>query len=78
MFSLFVICAMQDADTGLTMAAYDMEIREFFADAGFVGTPCAGKSIPSLGYAVAGQEPTVPGPLIFSSMCASGNTNFAV
>jgi FtsP/CotA-like multicopper oxidase with cupredoxin domain len=57
-----------DADTGLTMAAYGLEIKEFFADAGFVGTPCAGKSIPSLGYAVAGQEPTVPGPLIFSAM----------
>jgi hypothetical protein len=62
---------VQDADTGLTMAAYGLEIREFFADAGFTGTPCAGKSIPSLGYAVAGQEPTVPGPLIFSSMCGS-------
>lgn len=60
----------QDADTGLTMAAYNMEIKEFFADAGFTGTPCAGKSIPSLGYAVAGQEATAPGPLVFSAMCA--------
>ena len=52
------------------MAAYGLEIKEFFADASFTGTACAGKSIPSLGYAVAGQEPTVPGPLIFSAMCA--------
>ena len=52
------------------MAAYDMEIKEFFADTGFTGTPCAGKSIPSLGYAIAGQEATAPGPLVFSAMCA--------
>ena len=60
----------QDADTGLTMVAYDMEIREFFADGDFTNTPCAGAVIPSMGYAIAGQAPTVPGPLIFSSMCA--------
>ena len=52
------------------MAAYDLEIKEFFADAGFTGTNCAGPVIPSMGYAVAGQAPTVPGPLIFSHMCA--------
>jgi hypothetical protein len=52
------------------MVAYDLEIKEFFADAGFTGTNCAGPVIPSMGYAVAGQAPTVPGPLIFSSMCA--------
>jgi hypothetical protein len=61
-------CMLQDADTGLTMVAYHMEIKEFFADAGFTGTPCAGAVIPSMGYAVAGQAPTAPGPLIFSSM----------
>ena len=53
------------------MVAYDLEIKEFFADAGFVGTPCAGPVIPSMGYAIAGQAPTVPGPLIFSDMYAA-------
>jgi hypothetical protein len=59
---------LQDPESGLKMVAYDLEIKEFFADAGFTGTNCAGPVIPSMGYAVAGQAPTVPGPLIFSSM----------
>jgi hypothetical protein len=64
------VLLLQDPTTGLKMVAYDLEIKEFMADAGFTGTECAGPVIPTMGYAVAGEAPTAPGPLIFSEMCA--------
>jgi hypothetical protein len=55
-------CLLPHDDAAVTV---QFEIEEFMKDFGLTGTPCAGASVPSLGY-----NGIVPGPLITRPQCA--------